>query len=258
MTAAEFSRQFDVRFNNIDSNLAHSVTEYEKSLYLTQAQLEIVKNYFNPKGNKYQEGFDGSPKREIDFSNIIIVHKIGTGTSATPTVAVSQLAFGTTSLLLQIPANVLAILNERFQYNGGSNSSYTADTTVVPIEYNQYQTVLGKAYKDPPLRQTWRLVRGGAYAGFSTDGYVNVELIPKSSFAVGQNYCYTVRFIKYPKPIITFASDAATSIQGLYAVTECELSPEIHEEILARAVELCKADYLGDLNNQVKLNERVE
>jgi len=63
MTIQEFSSEFDVQYNNIASNAAPGLDEYEKSVLLTRAQDELIKNYFNPKGNKYQEGFDASPKR---------------------------------------------------------------------------------------------------------------------------------------------------------------------------------------------------
>ena len=63
MNNKEFSTEFDIRFNNIMSNQAPGLDEYEKSVFLTKAQYEIVKNYFNPKSNKNQEGFDDSPKR---------------------------------------------------------------------------------------------------------------------------------------------------------------------------------------------------
>jgi hypothetical protein len=260
MTTAEFSRQFDVRFNNIDSNLAHGVTEYEKSLYLTQAQLEIVKNYFNPKGNKYQEGFDGSPKRDIDFSNIIKVQAIGTGTQADTTGAITDTTeFGIKTLRVRISDNIMMLLNERFSFNGaGTPSVYSYDTTVVPIDYKQYQTVLGKAYKDPPLRQTWRFIRGGAITvGASTS--LDVELITKSNFDIAQAYVYYVRYLKRPQPIILENLSAQhLTIENVATVSECELSPELHEEILGRAIEICKADYTGDLNSQIELNKRNE
>lgn len=260
MTTAEFSRQFDVRFNNIDSNLAHSVTEYEKSLYLTQAQLEIVKNYFNPKGNKYQEGFDGSPKRDVDFSNIIKVQAIGTGTQATTTGAVTgQTEFGIKTLRVRITDNVMMVLNERFSFNGtGTPSVYVYDTTVVPIDYKQYQTILGKAYKDPPLRQTWRFVRSGAITN-GVSSSLDVELITKSNFNISLVYVYYVRYLKRPVPIILEnLSGQGLTIENISAVTECELAPELHDEILARACELAKCDFIGDLNSQIEVNKRVE
>ena len=71
MTNQEFSNEFDVLYNNITSNQAPGLDEYEKSVFLTKAQDEIVKAYFNPRTNKTQEGFDGNEKRQIDFSMLI-------------------------------------------------------------------------------------------------------------------------------------------------------------------------------------------
>lgn len=71
MEIQEFSNGFDILYNNIMSNAAPGLNEYEKSFFLTKAQDEILRNYFNPKGNKYQEGFDDSQKRQIDFSNLM-------------------------------------------------------------------------------------------------------------------------------------------------------------------------------------------
>jgi len=70
MTLEEFSELFDVQYNNITSNQAPGLNEYEKSVFLTKAQDEIIKNYFtaNSKGNNIQQGFDDSAKRQADFS----------------------------------------------------------------------------------------------------------------------------------------------------------------------------------------------
>lgn len=86
----EFSNEFNVLYNNITSNQAPGLDEYEKSVFLTKAQDEIVKAYFNPKTNKVQEGFDGNERRQIDFSMIMrskvyepktIIEKNNTGES---------------------------------------------------------------------------------------------------------------------------------------------------------------------------------
>ena len=76
MTIQEFSDQFDVLYNNIMSNQAPGLDEYEKSVFLTKAQDEIIKNYFNPKHNKTVEGFDDSEKRQIDFSQLMRVAEV--------------------------------------------------------------------------------------------------------------------------------------------------------------------------------------
>jgi len=71
MTNLEFSNEFDILYNSIATNAAPSIDLYEKSVYLTKAQEELVKNYFNPKGNKYQDGFENSSKRRNDLSQLI-------------------------------------------------------------------------------------------------------------------------------------------------------------------------------------------
>ena len=76
MTIQEFSNEFDVLYNNIMSNQAPGIDEYEKSVFLTKAQSEIIKNYFSPMGNKHQQGFDDSEKRQIDFSQLMRVAQI--------------------------------------------------------------------------------------------------------------------------------------------------------------------------------------
>ena len=75
MTVEEMDNMFDVLYNNITSNQAPGLNAYEKSIFLTKAQDEILKNYFNPKskGNNTQDGFDGSVKRQVDFSMLTTV-----------------------------------------------------------------------------------------------------------------------------------------------------------------------------------------
>lgn len=46
MTLSEFSNEFDILYNNISSNSAPGVTEYEKSVFLTMAQDDIIKELY--------------------------------------------------------------------------------------------------------------------------------------------------------------------------------------------------------------------
>lgn len=75
MTVEEMDNMFEVLYNNVTSNQAPGLNAYEKSVFLTKAQDEILKNYFNPKskGNMLQEGYDGNQKRQVDFSMITSV-----------------------------------------------------------------------------------------------------------------------------------------------------------------------------------------
>lgn len=70
MDNQEILKRFDVLYNNIMSNQAPGLSAYEKSVFWNKATIEVLKNHLNPKSNKYAEGYDGSPKRQIDFSDI--------------------------------------------------------------------------------------------------------------------------------------------------------------------------------------------
>ena len=75
MSVEEMDNMFEILYNDIGSTQAPGLNAYEKSVFLTKAQDEILKNYFNPKsrGNNTQEGFDGSAKRQVDFSMLTTV-----------------------------------------------------------------------------------------------------------------------------------------------------------------------------------------
>ena len=48
MTCAEFSNEFDILLNSYSNNPSDiKIDEYEKSIYLTQAQEEIIKNLYS-------------------------------------------------------------------------------------------------------------------------------------------------------------------------------------------------------------------
>ena len=59
MTTQEFSNEFDVLYNNIMSNAAPGLDEYEKSVFLTNAQDEIVIDLYNGK-NPLGESFEST------------------------------------------------------------------------------------------------------------------------------------------------------------------------------------------------------
>ena len=109
MTNQEFSNEFDILYNNVMSNQAPGLDEYEKSVFLTKAQDEIVKSYFNPKLNKVQEGFDNSERRQIDFSMIIKTVK---ATKITNDSGLIKLYPNEGSELYQIPEKIMMFINE--------------------------------------------------------------------------------------------------------------------------------------------------
>lgn len=244
MTTQEFSNEFDVLYNNIMSNQAPGLDEYEKSVFLTKAQLEILKNYFNPKGNKYGQGFDENAKRQIDFSTLITAAKPSLYTAPT-----NYVKFDDRSELYRMPSDILIMLNET-----GIN---TVDgvkrlISIIPMNYEEYARLMSKPYKQPLKNQGWRLFQSTGGVDFIS------EVVIKYNSTLTD---YKIRYVRRPKPIILAnLTDeySNVSIDGRTAITECELDPIIHPEILQRAVELAKSAYTGDLKSSVELGQRSE
>lgn len=237
MDHIEFSNEFDVLYNNIMSNAAPGLNEYEKSVFLTKAQEEIVKNHFNPNGNKYREGLDDSPKRQIDFSELI---KVAEGTIKDS----PSTTFDKRAKVYDLPEDVFIVINESVETDKGPKQ-------ILPISYTEYTRLMSKPYKEPVKYQAWRLIT-------TSVNNITVELIVNSNETISE---YKVRYIRRPAPIITadLSSDYGNvSINGKSNISECELNPIIHQEILQRAVELAKSAYIGDLNSTIQLGERSE
>lgn len=47
MKTSEFSNEFDILYNNISNNAAPGVSEYEKSVFLTMAQEQVIKDVYS-------------------------------------------------------------------------------------------------------------------------------------------------------------------------------------------------------------------
>lgn len=113
MTTEEFSIQFDILWNNAVSNQAPGLNEFEKSSYLTKAQNELVKNYFEPnsKGNNVGKGFDQSAIRQMDFSNLIRSEEL-------PKINAKPI-IDHRALVYELPSKVFIIINEEIALKGG-------------------------------------------------------------------------------------------------------------------------------------------
>ena len=236
MSNSELSNEFDVLYNNITSNQAPGLNEYEKSVLLTKAQNEIVKNYFNPKGNKYQEGFDNSAKRQIDFSKLVSTSRMTSITTGT--------IYDKRSKLYSLPNDLMIIIQESIDTNNGT-------LQVIPIRFDEYMRLMLKPYKEPLKWQAWRLIT-------DSPTLINAEIIAHSSDVINS---YNIRYIRKPRPIVLV--DLSTeygdlTIDGVGTISECELDSEIHPEILQRAVEMAKVIYTGDANSMVQIGQRSE
>ena len=233
----EFSNEFDIIYNSITSNQAPGLDEYEKSVFLTKAQDEVVKAYFSPKTNKSQEGFDGSEIRQIDFSMLVRDRTIADADSFLD--AHFDNRKSSKSIILQ--DDIFMFINEYVTVQRGNNETRL---TVIPISYLEYIRLTNKPYKYPKKNQAWRLL-------ISDSNRKKVELILGYQDSL---ISYTYRFVRRPKAIRLSTFDGLT-IGGESSEECCELDPILFPEIIQRACELAKAAYIGDLTSQVALGQ---
>lgn len=258
MTAEEFSDQFDVLYNNITSNQAPGLNEYEKSVVLTKAQNEIVKNYFTPNspGNVIQQGFDDSAKRQADFSCLMNTMSCNSGSLSgsdddvtysytlngedkTVTFAVSRI--DSRSRVFAFPSDVFIVINEAVKLSEPKGRILQ----VIPLRYDEYMRLMSKPFKRPLKYQAWRLINQGSYNGTRTNRYTEIIVGPNETID-----SYNIRYIKFPKPIIVgnldgltiegYEYDDGTTTDTGLKTKGCELDPILHQDILQRAVELAK------------------
>lgn len=260
MTVEEFSDQFDILYNNITSNQAPGLDEYEKSIFLTRAQEDIVKGYFDPLLNKTQQGFDGNERRQIDFSMLIksAVVEPEDSTFDMDTEGFDRRAYiiplyktnedGNKEALL---SPVLLFLNEKLRVDRNGKK---IDLTVTPMSFTGYNILMDKPYKRPTKWQAWRLLDNKENADNTGESFIsNLYIIPGAN---DNPIRYSCRYLKRPNPIILDNLPAeGPSIDGKREEMTSELDPILHKEIVQRAVELAKAVYTGDLTTQIALGQ---
>ena len=221
MSVEEMDNMFDVLYNNITSNQAPGLNAYEKSVFLTKGQDEILKNYFNPKskGNTTQDGFDGNAKRQVDFSMLTSVE--------TKSSDFENPLFDTreNSKSVGLPSKLMFAINEVVEV---TRNDKPVILQVIPIKFDEYSRLMCKPYKRPLKYQAWRLTNN------NTSNKADIVIGPSDTLTK-----YTIRYVRRPNPIIVSDLDGL-SIEGKSTATECELDPILHEEILQRAVELAK------------------
>ncbi len=237
MTAEEMDNLFEVLYNNIASTQAPGLNAYEKSIFLTKAQDEIVKNHFNAKskGNNTQEGFDDNQKRQIDFSMITAVYNIpqdNRSLSFNDETDFQSPVFDYRDNIksVTLPSDVMFILNEVVKV---LRTGTPTTLQVIPIKFTEYSRLMIKPYKRPLKWQAWRII--------NSDTSRKEDIITGPSDEITN---YTLRYVRKPNPIIVGDLEGL-KIEGFNETRDCELDPILHEEIVQRAVELAKITWVS-------------
>lgn len=258
MTIQEFSDQFDILYSAItDGN--STIDEYQKSTYLTKAQYQILREYFElPSGPNSITGFDGSAKRQIDFSSLLRTKKVtpikvNIEESPYPTLNLYLVSLQTNeSLESQISDpydnQIIFPIQEMATVTTNSNSNAKL-LQVIPITHQKLRTILSRPYGQPLKRQAWRLftvqTRVKGYESINTEDSTESDIFYQDLYVIAHHGetldSYTITYVKRPQPIVLLdLSDTELTIEGQNTPHGCELDPTLHNEILERAVTLAK------------------
>lgn len=217
MTNPEFSSEFDILYNNITSNAAPGLNEYEKSVFLTRAQESIILEIYDGRFN--DDSFE-STEEVTSYINSLVKQ-------ARLTTPMQQQGISEHSVFYQLPEDLWFITYESARLQDdrlGCKNGY--EVIVRPITQDTYNRVSKNPFRGYGENRVLRLTMNNLS-----------ELISKFNIE-----SYFIRYISKPEPIILEdLSDYGVSIDNKTQVTECKLNPAIHRTILNRAVKLAKA-----------------
>lgn len=226
MTTQEFSDTFDTllnsygtqpQFGNASSAYNIVLDEYEKSLFLSQAQEELVLSLYTGR-NVSGKSFEGTEEERRNLSNIVKEAKLYPITTTNG----SPLGMGSKSKFFTLPEDLWFITYESVTLSKGKCSE-NAVMQVYPVKQDEYQVIKNNPFRGANDRRALRLDL--------SEG--NVEVICK--YTVKDYY---IRYVKKLKPIILENLSDGLSIDNETQRTECELNPALHRRILDRAVML--------------------
>lgn len=229
MNCEQFSSEFDTLLNSYAnqaffgegaSRFDIDLDEYEKSVFLTQAEKQFVLGYYNGKNTL---GYSFEEKEQIREALDTLVKTIQLEEADDVPESAKNL-YGGNHLFsfYRIPDNLLFTIFEEVKYSSYiSDCNGGASAIVVPTTHDEVWHKLHNPFRGPNKQRVLRL---------NADNNL-VELI--SDYPIGS---YLLRYVEEPKPIILIDLPNELNIDGLSEKTECELPDIVHHLILNDAV----------------------
>lgn len=226
MTSQEMSLEFDILYNNIASNMAPGIDAYEKSVFLTKAQEQLVTAI-------YDGSFEGSEKLR-ECINILVKTKEYDTTHEGDVIEGSGVS--PDSKFFATPEDTWYIVYEAINLISTNPCDSGRALTVKPIKVDEYHRVRKNPFRKARADEALRLNSEG-----------KIEIV-----SIYPDYKYSLRYVRRPKPIIVedLNADLDLTVNGYNLSTpqDSELSEAIHRTIVETAVTLAIAAYKSTNN----------
>ena len=241
MTKEEFSDGFDILLNSYGARAGFgeetsrqtvALDEYEKSVFLTKAQKELVLSLYNGK-NPYGESFESTEEMRRYLASLVAEEYLKplTNSGGTP------LGVSGSSTFFTLPDDLWFITMESVVLENGKCKGEST-MRVFPTRQDEYQSIKDNPFRGANDRRALRLDL--------SEG--NVEIVCKYVIAT-----YYVRYIKKVSPIILQDLPDGLSIEKESKTMECKLHEGLHQRILELAVQMAlQSKGIGIQRNQEK------
>lgn len=227
MNIREFSDRFDTLLNSFGTTPNIVLDEYEKSVFLTNAQEEVIIDIYNGK-NVFGDSFEKTEEIRRYLNELI-------DTYSTDVKISGQIGISKDSVFFKIPENVWFITYESVTFQDEKLKCLNGEEAlVVPVSQDDFYRIQENPFRGPSKSRALRLDNKGNI----------IELV--STYNISK---YLIRYIAKPNPIILTNLSDGLSINGISKETECELNPVIHRAILERAVKLAILSRVTDTGN---------
>lgn len=226
MSTKEFSDEFDIlassyrRFTDFDSREPQDTiefNEYEKSVYLTKAQEQVVKNYYM--GLTTIGSFEENEAIRRSLEGLVIQKIYGRDDlKEMPLLTDKKYQH----ITVELPKDCFYIIYEQVGWEGEGSCLSGKVADVYPAKHDEFWRIRRNPFRGPNSNRVIRLDNGSN----------QVELV--SSNTIGE---YLLRYLKKPRPII-LANFPNESIDNYSTVQDSEVSDVLHREILELAVQM--------------------
>lgn len=231
----EFSLQFDLLYRNLTSTSAPGITEYEKSVLLTESQEEIVKGLYNGGLGKPFENDEEVTDYLASLVKQITVAAPVEDDENYPKLSSDSAIFPFGDIrLMYILLEKCTLTGDMFTCDGGSR-----EVEVVPVTHDEYHRTKRNPFRGPGKTKALRLLRGYGDDGLELFGQYNAaEIIPPKGATVSN---YVMRYLMRPYPIILEELPGGLTIDGEHTPMTCQLPKALHQPIIENAVAKAKA-----------------
>lgn len=217
MLLNELSVEFDLLYNNISSNQAPGLTEYEKSVFLTEAQEAVILDLY--------KGTAGDAFESTEEVTRYLSSLVKSKNAVIPKLQTIPNRFINTNEYSFDLKEIEDLWFITFQSASIQDNECSRDVIVVPTTQDSLYKELQNPFKGPNKNRVLSLSEDNNQKIYSK--------YPLNS--------YYIKYLSKPYPIILEDLDGELTINNQYESKEIDWLPEsLHRTILLRAVQIAK------------------